>query len=242
MPFDLLLLPLLGGYVLISKSNTFAFKVAKQSGERLLFAAAFAAMWLLVVARMIVLTLLHYFPSLGQFWHIFAPWDFSGTAATAFGLGVIAPVFFNAWKPLIEASMESVQSNGDGLDRMFYEATETESQVVLTLDGGKVYAGWLDWTPINPGADDAYIRILPTISGQRNADGRIRWTTFYQKVYLELLELPDDVSEEQIEAFTKVIPISEITTAGLFDPDMYYRFVVGTPPFLPFPRKRRTRG
>lgn len=236
MPFDLLLLPLLGGYVLISRSNTFAFKVAKQSGERLLFASAFAAVWLLVAARILVLALAHYCPGLAEIWHVFAPWDFSATAATAFVLGVIAPYGFNAWKPIGEASRESIQNHGDGLDRLFYEATEAESQVVLTLSGGKVYAGWLDWMPLNPGADDAFIRILPTISGQREVDGRIRWTTFYQKVYLQL---PDNATEAQIEAFTKVVPISEIVTAGLFDPDMYYQFnpdaadgVVETPPDL----------
>lgn len=221
MPYNLLLLPLLGGYLLVSRTHLFAFKAAKQSGERLLFMAASTAVGLLFFARVIALTVVHYFPSIPSLWNQFSPWAYSGTAVLALVLGIVGASLINWLKPLDIASRLAVQQNGDGLDRLFYSATENESQVAITLASGKVYAGWLDWTPPNPGSGDAYIRVLPTMSGYRTAEQRVEWTTFYQSVYLQL---GTGTAENEIESFTKVIPISQIVTAGLFDPITYNRF------------------
>ncbi len=224
MPFNLLLLPLLGGCLLVSGTHLLAFRAAKQSGERLIFAAASVAVVLLVCARIVTLLLLEHCPHTGTLWRWLAPWDYSGTATGALLLGVFAPQVINRIVGLEEASRRAVQEHGDGLDRLLFEATEREIQLVVTLATGKVYAGWLDWTPPNPGAADAYLRILPTMSGYRTLDHRIQWTTFYQAVYLAL---GPDTAEPDLQAFTKVIPINQIVTAGLFDPETYDRFNPG---------------
>ena len=221
MPFNLLLLPLLGGYLLVSRTHLFAFGAAKQSGERLLFMAAYIAVYLLFGSRIAVLVVVHYLPAVGEWWRVFSPWEYSGTAAGAFLLGLLIPPIINMLKPLSVASRLAIQKHGDGLDRLFFQATENESQVVITLASGKVYAGWLDWTPPNPGASDAYVRVLPTMSGNRTSRNLIEWTTFYQAVYLQL---GTETTEAEIESFTKVIPIGQIVTAGLFDPETYNRF------------------
>ena len=117
------------------------------------------------------------------------------------------------------ASKLAIQRGGNGFDRLFYAATESDSQVLITLDTGKVYAGWLDWMPPNPGATDAFVRVLPTMSGYRTSVNRVEWTTFYQDVYLGLD--PHTTSDEIVESFTKVIPIGRLVTAGLIDPQLY---------------------
>ena len=221
MPFNLILLPLLGGYLLVSRTHLFAFKAAKQSRERLVFMAAFAAVGLVIVSRMIVLITVDMWSPVGVLWRQFFPLPYSGTASLALGLGIIGPWLINCLIPLNIASKLAIQQHGNGLDRLFYAATEHDSQVLITLETGKVYAGWLDWMPPNPGATDAYVRILPTISGFRTPKNRVEWTTFYQAVYLGL---DQDTSEEVIESFTKVIPIGRIVTVGLSDPQLYDRF------------------
>ncbi|MBI2802655.1 MAG: hypothetical protein HYX63_20650 [Gammaproteobacteria bacterium] len=152
MPFNLLLLPLLGGYLLVSRTHLLAFGAAKQSGERLLFMAAHVAVVLLFVSRVLMLTIVHYLPRVGGLWRAFSPWEYSGTATGALFLGFAIPWIINWLKPLNVASRLAIQKHGDGLDQLFFEATENENQVVITLASGKVYAGWLDWTPPNPGA------------------------------------------------------------------------------------------
>ena len=220
MPYNLLLLPLLGGYLLVTRSHLFAFRAAKHSGERLIFMAALVALILLVLARVCVLALVALLPTSADWWHVLMPWEYSGTAALALLLGCGLPEFINRARPRDVASRRAIQEHGDGLDRLFFEATQGEHQVSITLAGGKVYVGWLDWTPPNPGAADAYIRILPTMSGYRDAEHKVRWTTFYQEVYIDL----SSVDELKIESFTKVIPIGQIVTAGQFDPQSYNRF------------------
>jgi hypothetical protein len=227
VPFNLLLLPLLGGYFLVSRTHVLAFGAAKHSGERLLFMAALVAVCLLFGSRLLVLFVVRCLPFTGEWWRVLSPWEYSGTAAGALILGIVIPLIINKFVPLAAASRSAIQKHGDGLDRLFFQATESASQVVITLATGKVYAGWLDWTPPNPGAADAYVRVLPTMSGTRTTRNRIEWTTFYQEVYLEIGKT---TGEAEIEAFTKVIPISQIVTAGLFDPEAYNRFNPDQPP------------
>lgn len=223
MPYNLLLLPLLGGYLLVTRSHIFAFRAAKHSGERLIFMVALAAVALLLLARVTVITLIAQWPTAETWWRELMPWEYSGTAAFALLLGYLALFGINAWRTRDEASARSVLEHGTALDRLFFEATQNQGQISISLATGKVYAGWLDWTPPNPGAVDAYIRLLPTMSGYRNNAHTVEWTTFYQEVYLSL----NGVDEPNIERFTKVIPIAQIVTAGLFDAELYNRFNPG---------------
>ena len=190
--------------------------------------SALAAVGLVIVSRTIVLISNYTLPSVGVFWRQFSPIEYSGTAFLALSLGIVGPWLINRLISLKIASRLAITQYGNGLDRLFYVATENDHQVLITLDTGKVYAGWLDWMPPNPGASDAYVRILPTISGYRTLK-RVKWTTFYQSVYLSL---DPDVSEELVESFTKVIPIGRIVAAGLFDPKLYDRFHIKESPVI----------
>ncbi|MGI8617514.1 MAG: hypothetical protein ACR2L6_00290 [Gemmatimonadaceae bacterium] len=53
MPFNVLLLPLLGGYVFITKWNKTRFDAKRYSGERLIFHAAIAGVAFLIVAYLL---------------------------------------------------------------------------------------------------------------------------------------------------------------------------------------------
>jgi hypothetical protein len=45
------------------------------------------------------------------------------------------------------------------LDRLFYRVTKRGKMVMLTLNDGKVYCGYIDWIPADPGAVDAFLEI-----------------------------------------------------------------------------------
>ena len=143
------------------------------------------------LARVLIVALIALFPVAGEWWRVVMPWADSGTAALALVLGYLLSFAINCLHPKEKASKRTVQNNGDGLDRLLFEATEGEHQITVTLASGKVYAGWLDWTPPNPGAADAYIRILPTMSGYRDAEQVVQWTTFYQDAHLALEEFDE---------------------------------------------------
>jgi hypothetical protein len=104
------------------------------------------------------------------------------------------------------------------LDRLFYRATQRGKMVMLTLNDGKVYCGYIDWIPGNPNASDAFLEVQPVFSGYRENEGKkvqlpISYAPFYKK-------LP---SSEWVQ-FRKIIPIANIAAAGEFDPAHFDAF------------------
>jgi len=97
VPFNLLLLPLLGGYLYLSKSNVRSYWTAQLQKEQLLFSAATYGLLFLLVSRLVVLWLLSTDEGLelAQSFHKLAPFPFAGTAFGTILLAVVAWVFSN---------------------------------------------------------------------------------------------------------------------------------------------------
>lgn len=94
MPFNVLLLPLLGGYVFISYWNHTRFDAKRYSGERLIFHAAIAGVAFLVLAFAITRLLILWKPELHAWWRQLVPFAYTGTSLLAFTLASFA------WMPL----------------------------------------------------------------------------------------------------------------------------------------------
>lgn len=104
MPYNLLLLPLVGGYIFITRTYWFRFFTQRADGYRILLNAALAGIVLMVLASGLVeLGLLlagtwskaqPLIEWIGQVTHAIAPFPFSGRAGLAFALGVLG------WKPI----------------------------------------------------------------------------------------------------------------------------------------------
>ncbi len=228
MPFDLVLLPLLGGYWFVSLCHLFRLSVSKHAGERLVFAAATAGIVLAAAAWTIVSILVANFPTLQINWHAFIPWQYSGTAFGAFLLGPASALIVNLFISVSAAEEKAINAHGTGLERLFWEATEpSHPQLVqLTLDDAKVYVGWIQRTSPNPRSPDGFVRLLPVRSGFRNSERRVEYTTLYENIYLQMLD--DDqitaVEAEFLNSFLKVIPLSRIVSAGIFSPSAHKLF------------------
>lgn len=78
--------------------------------------------------------------------------------------------------------------------------------VMLTLNDGKVYTGYVVNMPPLHVDGFAYVRLLPTWSGYRDAARRVLSTTFYPK---ELLTDPD-------QGLVKLFPRASIVSASLY--------------------------
>ena len=90
--------------------------------------------------------------------------------------------------------------------------------VMLTLNDGKVYCGYIDWIPADPGAVDAFLEIQPVFSGYREKDSRrVRLPVNYAPFYTKL-------DRSEWIQFKKVIPVSSISSAGEFDPEHFDSF------------------
>jgi hypothetical protein len=135
---------------------------------------------------------------------------------------VLGPMF--AWTLNLLYPRAAVQSHlfakraASSLDRLFYRATQRGKMVMLTLDDGKVYCGYIDWIPGNPNAADAFLEVQPIFSGYRESEGkRVRLPVSYASFYKKL------PSSEWVQ-FRKIVPIAKIAAAGEFDPGHFDAF------------------
>lgn len=224
MPFNLLLLPLMGGYVFVSRWNRTRFETKRHTGERLLFSAAIAGVFFLIVAFIIVRLLATWQPELRAEWAQHVPFPHAGTSLLAFLLGCVTWWPANLFFPEAAEQRRAIQGWGDHLEILFDRAISgSEYRLVsMTLKGGKVYIG-LVIRNFDPAYDRKYVTILPVVSGYRDTSTHeVHLTTWYDAVYQEVIE--NRRADLRIEDFEVVIPVGELLTANLFDWDAYDEF------------------
>lgn len=109
MPFNLLLLPLLGGLLLITRAHLFTYTTSASLAykEILLFYASMAGIVLLILSRLTCWTIAHFAwgMSLAAWLHSVAPFDFFGTALGAIIIALVAVRLFNIVVPEQVAGM-----------------------------------------------------------------------------------------------------------------------------------------
>ena len=241
MPTNLLILPLLGGFIFLHVCHRFRFRAQRSDGYRLLLESAIAATILLYLGRVVVVVLrgLPFGPSLNAAWEGFAPIPYLGTGAASLILGLVLALLFNwlnepgppsarslaPWRfPVREAKRRSrlnseharngeIVAHGNALVRLIHEAEKTSTLVSISLSNRKWYVGYIAeaWS-LDP--QEAYLRLLPILSGYRDPAnlGAIR-TIYYRKLY----SLPH-INKDR---FVIVIPLKDVQMASLFDENVY---------------------
>src|ERR1700751_5787225 len=182
MPYNLLLLPLLGGFLFFFTAHLFRFGAQRLEGYKLLFQSAVAGVVLSFLARLIVLAFTT--TALGTWlesrWAIFSPFPFSATSALSMLLGPLAALVMNVFIDTDRAKEIEVRHNGDPLIRLLYRAAKERFLVSVTMDSRKWYVGWILESPsLLP--QERYFRLLPYMSGYRDKDTLETFrTVFYE--------------------------------------------------------------
>lgn len=240
MPFNLFLLPLIGGYFFISRFYITAFYAARHTRERLILNSALAGIFLLILARFLTLLLASHCPNLVKTWKTLAPFQYGGTAFIALTLGLVMPSALNLAYPREKAYRRVVRkSDTNALEQLFIDAQDHDQPIILTLESGKVYVGLIQWTPPNPGPAEKFIRILPILSGYRkDTTHEVEFTTTYASVIERTVLRPNteqaesplntfgfaQTSDLHLNDFVRVIPLNKIIMAGKFDHNAYRLF------------------
>jgi hypothetical protein len=224
VPFNVLLLPLLGGYIFITYWNRTRFHVKRYSGERLIFHAALAGVFLLSVSYVVVRILASKLPATYSAWHEQVPVTHSGTSIGALLLGITAWVPLNWFYKRPAEINRTIEVWNDYLEMLLTQALEQTHQVAVTLKTRKVYIGFV-LRSFDPTYDRKYIVLLPTISGYRDEKTlSLFLTTDYTAVYQQLIAADETRLIRGVDDFQTVIPVAEIISANLFDWDAYQRF------------------
>ncbi|CAN5282765.1 hypothetical protein BH24GEM2_BH24GEM2_08000 [soil metagenome] len=224
MPFNVLLLPLLGGYVFVTHWNRTRFSTRRYSGERLIFHSAIAGVVFLVIAFLIVRGIHSAQPVLARQWRSYVPFPYTGTSSLAFFLGCsswwLANLVFTAEKEAVRA----ITIWHDYLEVLLNRALTNADLVSITTRSRKVYVGFV-LTNFDPKFERKYLTIIPTLSGYRSEhDLQLHFTTSYLKVYQQILNPNPIKVARDADKFQIVIPVAEVVSLNLFDPAAYDLF------------------
>jgi hypothetical protein len=215
MPYNLLLLPLIGGFLFIHIAHYFRFAAQRTDGYRLLFQSAIAGVALSIVGRLteLLIGFTRFGKPLYDAWTIFSPFPFSSTSAISLLLGPVFALGVNLFISKDEARSAEIRARGNFLLRLLDEA-ETENRLIsLTLDSRKWYVGWVVESP-NLDPQEQYFRLLPFISGYRDKDVlETRRTVYYDAVLKDSLLDPTE--------FVITLPLKDVKIAGFFNDEVY---------------------
>lgn len=149
---------------------------------------------------------------------------------TSIALWAIALTILLAWlfnrplfrSPQLLVAVAKKVGTIDQLETLLQSSVATGVLVAITLKNGKAYVGVPERSsPFEQAASRAWVAIWPMASGYRDVEGKLRLNTFYSPQY-ERLENGENVSIS--EKFRVVVPRTEITTAQLFDLEIYASF------------------
>lgn len=229
MPFNLLLLPLLGGFVFITKWNRTRWHAIRADKERLLLYASLAGLLHLSLAFLIssippFIPCVSGLPCLPLAWKKHVPFEYSGISCLAFLLGAGSwPLLNLYWKQEAESD-RIIRDEGGPLEQLLDSALQQEKRVMITLKGGKVYIGRIGKS-FRPEQRDQSILILPVKSGYREKDKqRLVITTPYETAYENIKADNPDTYLDIIRDFGVVIPIGEITSLSIYNEEVHLKY------------------
>ena len=122
---------------------------------------------------------------------------------------------------LLKEAEDVIEDDGDSFEMLLARAMHEKKQVMITLNSGKVYTGYV-LANFNPAKERKYVSLLKVVSGYRE-DGTREFvpTTIYEEVGPLAIEGYDSIKEED---FSVVLPVSDVAAINVFDLDVYSLF------------------
>ncbi len=252
MPYNVLLLPLLGGFLFVTFWDRTRWHAHRAEKDRLLIYAAVAGLAALALAFLIrsippFIACWDGWPCAPTWWDRHVGFPNSGIAALAFCLAalgwlpfnLVADMYYRDWAD--EESRGSkrrefvrvVNSYGGPLEQLFLRSMQEEKAVMLTLKGGKVYIGDIGSNFV-PG-EHTSIHLLPSRSGFRDGQQRLTLTTDYDSATEEIEANEGDEATDIIGSFVIAIPVDEVVAASLYLPDIHAKYFPHKSEYCPDP-------
>lgn len=217
-----LLIPALGGYWFLTKTDVTRYGVARQSGYHLFFNSAFAGFIFYVLGWLLAILMRTWFSDLGA-------WLDAGNAPfphfdavlisllLAFGL---SGVLNSATKPkdvqkeILEMDMKA---HGQLIKNLLRQAMQAGSLIELSMRNGKTYIGYVT----DQGGfteNDGDIGLIPALSGFRDNETReLVITTNYSPIINQCGKLDGEFPHLSRNQLKVLLPNREIVSARHFD-------------------------
>ncbi len=208
MPYNLFLLPLLGGYLFLRWWNPTRFHALRAEKERLLLMAALPGLASLIIAFAIVKGSEALFPCsdwpnvpcIPTWWKRSVPFEYLGTSLIAFSLGATLWIPWN-WICKRDVAIDKViEKDRVAFEVLLKKAQDEAKTVAVTMANGKIYIGFVTHL-FNPALPTRFIQILPTKSGFRDEKTK---TFEFTTPYLEALDSIDNDFEQKARQLFEV--------------------------------------
>ena len=223
MGLGLLLILALGGYWFLTRYHRTRDSLQRANGYHVVLQSAIAGLALFAIARLITTVVGFCWPEVGRIWQLLLPIDYSGTSTLSVVLGVGAPLLLNRFTDRNRAQRQNAQHQGNLIELLIDEALDRDIYVEVSLSSGKSYIG----IPLMngfPSREYADIAIVPAFSGYRDKETQeLRISASYMRALNAMIGSQTDPGTLDAEDFRVIIPMREILTARLFDPDAYVR-------------------
>lgn len=225
MPWNFLILPLIAGYYLLTRSYYFKFKQQRLDTQRLIFETILLGVGITIITyftRAIIESVFpSWVPALYKFIPIHLP--YTGTCIFTLLFSVSLTELSNLFVPKHSQKFikKAIKSVGNEFELMLESSFSEGLLLQFTLDNNKFYIGWVKELPV-PSISN-YIRIIPAISGYRNEEMELVFTSQYLSVYSEYIQEGKITDIEQLN-IDIVLNLKNIISVGYFDKDMYNRF------------------
>jgi len=219
MPWNLLILPLVAGYYLVSYFRRYMYRQQRWDAQRLIFESILRGVLLLFISYFIRTILLYIAKPYCVIFCNHLPLKMPFLCTALFTL-VISYIFVKFGNKFLDKKIQirnAINDTGNELELLFLYSFDKKKLLLITLDNGKIYIAWVKELPI-PSASP-YIRFIPAISGYRDEKKNMILTTQYLSIYDQYLN--EGVKKEDNDI---VIDVKKISSVSNFDPDMYQRF------------------
>ncbi|KXJ98578.1 MAG: hypothetical protein UZ17_ACD001002647 [Acidobacteria bacterium OLB17] len=202
MPFNLLLLPLLGGYIFVRFWNHTKIHILRSDKDRLLIRASIAGLFSLIIAFILATFVQETWPCVeGEYcvytwWAHHVPFEYSGISLLSFIIPSLAWLPMN-WFWTLESEIDrAIDEDGDPLEIALKKSKDQGLQLAFTLEDQKVYVGIVTHV-FNPATPTTHIAILPLQSGYRDPrTKRMHLKVNYAIIIKGMLEQIDDLAKK----------------------------------------------
>lgn len=238
MPYNLLLIPIITGYYILTFSLLFKYNTQRLSKERILYESILAGLIIIICgfilrvifdlitfgkAIPILLKLLNKLPIEKPlyFWTVI----FSSLISIAILKFVNNRInkYYSKDDPIIWA----VKKYGDEIETLFKDSALNGFAIQVTLKNDKVYIGFCEETPIPKLTN--YLKLSPILSGYREKESKqLKITTDYEEVVNQFIKDIEEKKGVELEKITLntdiIIKQDEILSASIYEQKIFEMF------------------
>src|SRR5690606_12080460 len=223
MPWNLLILPLVAGYYLLTRFYPLKYKQQRLDRQRLIFESILIAVCISVITYLIRIVVGLILPTFCDALHSKLPikTPYIGTSLAILVLSIAFAEFTNLFLDKEKYVKKAIKSVGNEFELLLKSSFEHRKMLQITLKNEKVYVAWVKELPI-PSISN-YIRVIPVMSGYRTENREVEYTTHYLSVYADYVKNGETLNISDLNV-DLVINNSEIVTLSYFDLKMYKKF------------------